>query len=87
MHLAFRNSTENQQNELQSWLSETSEDEAKKIAAVTQLFKDTGADKETLSLVQQYTQQAFDALEKVDLTLEMKQRLIAFGNWLMQRTH
>ena len=87
VHLAFRNSTENQQNELQSWLSETSEDEAKKIAAVTQLFKDTGADKETLSLVQQYTQQAFDALEKVDLTLEMKQRLIAFGNWLMQRTH
>lgn len=87
VHLALRNSTENQQNELENWLSETPKDETKKIAAVTQLFKDTGADKATLSLVQQYTQQAFDSLEKVDLNTEMKQRFVAFGNWLMQRTH
>ncbi len=87
VHLALRNSTENQQNELQKWLSETPKDETEKIAAVTKIFKETGADEATLSLVQQYTQQAFNALEKVALNLEMKQRFVAFGNWLMQRTH
>lgn len=87
VHLANINGAENQLNTLQKWLSETPKDDTEKIVAVTQLFKDTGADTATLDYVQDFTQQAFDALEKVNLSQEMKQRFVAFGNWLMQRTH
>ncbi|MGB0443973.1 MAG: polyprenyl synthetase family protein, partial [Flavobacteriaceae bacterium] len=87
VHLANINGTENQRNELQKWLSETPKDDTEKIVAVTQLFKDTGADTATLDYVQDFTQQAFDALEKVNLSQDMRQRFVAFGNWLMQRTH
>ena len=87
VHLAYANGTENQQKTLQKWLSTTPKDDTEKITTVTQLFKDSGADRATLRLVQKYTQQAFDALEKVDLSQEMKLRFVAFGNWLMQRTN
>lgn len=87
VHLANSQGTDKQRNALQMWLSNTHKDNTEKIAAVTQLFKDTAADTATLAHVHQYTQKAFEALENVTLNKEMRQRFVAFGNWLMQRTH
>lgn len=86
VHLTAKNGTPAQREKLSAFLAETPKDESQKIAAVTQLFQDASANKATLEQVQQYTQKAFDALEKVTLSIEMKQRFIAFGNGLMQRT-
>ena len=86
VHLTTKNGTPAQREKLRSLFAETAKDESQKIAAVTQLFQDAGADTATLEQVQLYTQKAFEALEKVTLSPEMKQRFIAFGNGLMQRT-
>lgn len=87
VHLAYLNGSTEHRNSLQKWFTETSNGETEKIEAVTQIFKETGADTATLAHVNSYTQMAFDALEKVELSDNVKQRFIAFGNWLMQRTH
>lgn len=86
VHLTTKNGTPAQRKKLGTFLAETPKDELQKIAAVTQLFQEAGADTATLEQVEQYTQKAFEALEKVTLSQEMKQRFIAFGNGLMQRT-
>lgn len=87
VHLTYLNGSTEHRNSLQKWFTETSTSEAEKIIAVTQLFKDTGADEATLAHVNKYTQMAFDALEKVQFASDVKQRFIAFGNWLMKRTY
>ncbi|MGB0357472.1 MAG: polyprenyl synthetase family protein [Flavobacteriaceae bacterium] len=87
VHLTAKNGTPAQLEKLRSLFAETAKDESQKITAVTQLFQDAGADTATLKQVQHYTQKAFETLEKVSLSQEMKQRFIAFGNGLMQRTH
>jgi geranylgeranyl diphosphate synthase type II len=87
LHLANSTGTDVQRNTLKKWLSETPTDNTQKINAVKKLFKDTAADTATLTHVRQYTERAFEALEKVNINQEMKQRFIEFGNWLMQRTH
>ena len=86
VHLTTKNGTAAQREKLAAFLAETPKEELQKIAAVTQLYQEAGADTATLEQVQQYTQKAFEALEKVSLSPEMKQRFIAFGNGLMQRT-
>lgn len=87
VHALNKQGTAAQQKALQKWLADKPANEAEKIAAVTTLFKESKADKATLDYVRQYTAQAFDALDKVSLDDEYKQRFISFGNWLMKRTH
>lgn len=87
VHLTHQNGTPEQREKLNVLFANTPKNEDQKIADVTQVFKEAGADAATLAQVKLYTQNAFDALEKVTLEKEMHQRFITFGNWLMQRTH
>lgn len=87
VHLAYQNGSPSQRESLQKLFLETPKSETEKIAAVTQLFIETSANQATLAHVKNYTKKAFDALEKVQIADNVKQRFIAFGNWLMQRTH
>lgn len=56
-----------------------------KILAVKKLFMETGAAEASQNLLHNYTKQAFNILESVEINLEKKQQLIDFANQLMQR--
>lgn len=87
VHLARQLGSATQIAALQDWFDKAPSNDTKKIAVVTQIFKDTTADTATLNKVQAFTQKAFEALDKVALSDEHKQRFYDFGRWLMERTH
>lgn len=87
VHLVFQNGTPEQCHKLNELLAQTPKDCTQKIIEVTQLFKDAAVDNATLKEVHFYTQKAFEALNKVNLSKEAKQRFVAFGEGLMLRTH
>jgi geranylgeranyl diphosphate synthase type II len=86
VHLARQQGTVEQQEKLTQLLSTTPQDEERKIAAVSTLFKTTKADEATLAEVAHYTQHAFAVLDEVSLPPTHKNRFKDFGAWLMKRT-
>lgn len=58
-----------------------------KISEVKKLFKASGAAQASQKLMQQYTKDAFDVLDSLDLIPEKKQLLVDFANQLMQRKY
>jgi geranylgeranyl diphosphate synthase type II len=87
VHMLNQTGNKEQRNALQDWLSSKPKNESQKIAAVTKLFKSAKADISTLDYVQDYTNQAFAALDELLIKRESKKSFISFGNWLMNRTN
>ena len=56
-----------------------------KIIKVTKLFKETKADKETLKLVEDYTNLALKSINSLSIPVENKQVFIDFSNSLLER--
>lgn len=61
------------------------EDNAEKIEKVTAIFKKTGSDVASQNAIKDYTQIAFDVLEKIDLSEKKKNILKEFASSLMSR--
>lgn len=70
--------------ELQKWYTSKNKTE-EKIKKVTSLFTQNNIPKLTKQQIQKYTQKAFTCLEKTSLDLGKKQKLITFGNSLINR--
>ncbi|GLB47893.1 polyprenyl synthetase family protein [Neptunitalea lumnitzerae] len=61
-------------------------DPTDKIEEVKAYFISSGADGATQEAIEMYTNKAFDALEKINISEDKKSFLRAFGNTLMKRT-
>lgn len=70
---------------LQKWYTSKNKYE-EKIKEVTTLFTKNNIPKLTKKQIQKYTQKAFTCLEKTTLSSEKKEKLIRFGNSLMNRS-
>jgi geranylgeranyl diphosphate synthase type II len=82
-HLSLLNANDKQHKELLK-LYNSSETE-NKIIKVTKLFKETKADKETLKLVEDYTNLALKSINSLSIPDENKQVFIDFSNSLLER--
>ena len=82
---AIEFSDEDTKNELTKIFSTQPEDPATKIAAVKQIFNDSGASRATQQSIQNYTLKAFATLQKIGIDNEKKEVLQSFGENLMGR--
>ena len=85
-HKALLLGNEDQKTQLRSWF-ESSEDFVveQKIKAVKEIFVQTTAAEASQELMQKYTEQAYQALESLDIKQQGKAILRSFANHLMQR--
>ncbi|WP_338375836.1 polyprenyl synthetase family protein [uncultured Flavobacterium sp.] len=60
-------------------------DNTDKIETVKSIFNESGASKTTQEAIKEYTQKAFETLQKMEISEEKKQLLYAFGEKLMNR--
>ena len=81
--VAFSNEEEAQ--ELRSLFSIQPEDNSDKIERVKTLFNSSGASKATQDAIQDFTFKAFQTLDKMNISVDKKQMLKAFGENLMGR--
>jgi geranylgeranyl diphosphate synthase type II len=82
-HLSLLNANDKQHKEI-LYLYNSSKTE-NKIVKVTTLFKETKADKETLKLVEDYTNLALKSINSLSIPVENKQVFIDFSNSLLER--
>ena len=85
-HKALLLGNEDQKTQLRSWF-ESRENFVveQKIKAVKELFVQTTAAEASQELMQKYTEQAYQALESLDIKQQGKAILSSFANQLMQR--
>ena len=85
-HKALLLGNEDQKTQLRSWF-ESSEDFVveQKIKAVKELFVQTTAEEASQELMQKYTEQAYKALESLDIKQQGEAILRSFASQLMQR--
>jgi geranylgeranyl diphosphate synthase type II len=85
-HKALLLGNEDQKIQLRSWF-ESSEDFVveQKIKAVKELFEETNSAEASQELMQNYTEQAFQVLESLEIKKQGKAILRSFANKLMQR--
>ncbi|CAH0334434.1 hypothetical protein FVB9288_00015 [Flavobacterium sp. CECT 9288] len=81
--VAFSN--EKEAEELKSLFSIQPEDSTDKIERVKALFNSSGASKATQDAIQDFTFKAFQTLDKMNISIEKKEMLRAFGENLMGR--
>ncbi|MBC7747044.1 MAG: polyprenyl synthetase family protein [Methylotenera sp.] len=81
--VAFSNEMEAQ--ELKTLFSIQPEDSTDKIERVKALFNSSGASKATQDAIQDFTFQAFQTLDQMDISTDKKEMLKAFGENLMGR--
>ena len=81
--VAFSNNEEAQ--ELKSLFSIQPEDNSDKIERVKALFNSSGASKATQDAIQDFTFKAFQTLDKMNISVDKKEILKAFGENLMGR--
>ena len=86
-HQAIENGSSKEKTTLRNWFSvEAKEkDVSKKINAVKSLFDNTGASDASKALVIKYTQNAFEKLDKLDISDKNKIIFKTFGTNLMER--
>ncbi|TVZ52954.1 polyprenyl synthetase family protein [Dokdonia sp. Hel_I_53] len=84
---AVANSSKNDAKELEHFFSIAPVNPSEKIETVKQHFLDSGAAKATEEEIAKYTNQAFTALENVDISEDKKELLRIFGKGLMKRTY
>ena len=76
-------SKEAEAEELRRLFSIQPEDNTEKIKTVKELFNSSGASKATQDAIQDFTFKAFQTLDKMDISIDKKERLKAFGENLM----
>ena len=81
--VAFSN--EEEAKELKSLFSIQPEDNTDKIERVKALFNSSGASKATQNAIQDFTFKAFQTLDKMNINVDKKEMLKAFGENLMGR--
>lgn len=81
--LEFGNKDEKEQ--LMNLFSIQPEDNSDKIETVKTIFNASGSSKATQEAIKNYTQKAFETLEKMNISLDKKQILYVFGEKLMNR--
>ncbi|MAZ73541.1 MAG: polyprenyl synthetase [Flavobacteriaceae bacterium] len=83
---ALNNSTKGDAETLVHLFNINPKDPADKIETVKEIFLTSGAAKATIAEIEAYTQKANTILETLKLSEEKKEKLRAFGKWLMERT-
>lgn len=82
---AIENGTIQEKIELLKWFTTTETDNSKKIEAVKAIFESTAAKQKSQKEIVEYTERAFQTLEKMDISEEKKSVLKKFGENLMTR--
>ncbi len=82
---AIEFSSPDQKNELKQLFRTQPEDSLDKINAVKEIFNNSGAAQATQKAIQDYTFEAFETLEKMNISEEKKAMLQSFGVNLMGR--
>jgi geranylgeranyl diphosphate synthase type II len=85
-HKAMELGTSKEKESLIEWL-DFEGDTMKKISAVKSIFQSTGASHASQQLVSDYTTQAFQKLDEIQISAEGKNTLKAFGKNLMERKY
>ncbi|MFV8322086.1 polyprenyl synthetase family protein [Flavobacterium sp. LB3P21] len=78
-------SKEAEAKELRRLFSIQPEDNTEKIKTVKELFNNSGASKATQDAIQDFTFKAFQTLDKMNISIDKKEMLKAFGENLMGR--
>jgi len=78
--------TDDQKQELEDLFSISPKDVEAKVARVKEMFETSGATEASKKEIETYTHKAFEVLERLDLSNDRKQILLAFGKALMHRT-
>ncbi|MFV5687206.1 polyprenyl synthetase family protein [Flavobacterium sp. ZT3R25] len=78
-------SEKEQQQQLMDLFSVQPEDNSDKIKAVKEIFNTSGASKATQDAIQDFTFKAFQTLDKMNISVDKKAMLRAFGENLMGR--
>ncbi len=81
---ALKRSNSNLRDQLLN-LYQLRDDSQQKIEDVKSIFNDSGAKTETLSLIEQYTNSAFDFLDQLSVDSQNKQELNSLASFLMNR--
>lgn len=81
---ALEQANENQRKSLLKWYADKSEN-AEKVVAVSQIFRETKADELTLHLVKKHNDWAFQYLNQTSLTEEKKQIFVELTHYLINR--
>lgn len=71
---------------LVSFYNQKLDDNSTKITEVTRIFEQNNIPEHTKTLIKNYTNKAFESLEKLSISNNSKQQLKDFGNNLMNRT-
>lgn len=74
-----------QKERLLQWFAMQPEDTADKITDVKELFVATKADEATKAAIKDYTEKAFDILNRLEIDEDKKELLRSFGEFLMGR--
>jgi len=82
---AYQNSSDSEKIFLEKLFSEKPEDPTSKIKTVLEIYNKSGATKETLKEITNYTQKANEILMKLDISEKNKETLLLFGDKLMKR--
>ena len=75
---------EEQKNQIQQLLNSNAED---KVMQMLSLFEATKAKEACNELIQQYTQAAFDSLDRLSIDASKKESFIQITNYLLNREH
>ena len=79
---ALQNATDTQKNQINELLGTQGEG---KVAAMLNLYTETGADVNCRDAVKEYSQKAFDCLEEVAIPAKRKQPLVELAEYLLMR--
>jgi geranylgeranyl diphosphate synthase type II len=82
---ALEFSSKDDKDQLLHLFSIQPKDNSDKIESVKSIFNESGASKVTQEAIKEYTQKAFETLQKMDISEEKKQILYVFGEKLMNR--
>ncbi len=84
---ALQTADDSQRATLSKWITATNFDEQEKVKAVTAIYDELGIAALTRSKIDEYFEEAFRALKKVNASLNRKSVLRQFATVLMDRDH
>ncbi|QQL50930.1 polyprenyl synthetase family protein [Mucilaginibacter ginkgonis] len=82
---ALETANNTKRTELESWLSKKDFNAIDKVAAITSIYNDLGIQNDAIAAMQTYADEAFAALEAINLPAERKQYLKDFADDLLVR--
>ncbi|MBI9066670.1 MAG: polyprenyl synthetase family protein [Salinivirgaceae bacterium] len=82
---ALEKATGVEKQQLEAWISKSAFDEAEKIASVKEIYTKLNIDELTLNKAKEYSEKAFEQLDKVSVKTEQKIALESLGKYLLSR--